>query len=509
MQYPMITLAVLLLPSALALPSINNGHGHGFKHEHKPHKSGAVSGAPFPSGTGGPFGLNNATSSAAGSDAGSALINTNTLYTTLHNTIYQTVPASATGGAPALSATAAFDSGAGSCAAPVTVTYNPTVTVTVGGSGAAPAESPVQPASVVSSSSAAIASASSAPEALETSAPPVSSVSPAVFSSTSAPKTSQAPVSTQAASSAPVASNVAPVQSVSASPIGLSPQPVPVSPSVVAASTASAVAGSPAAPVTGGVPGTKRGIAFVDGPAGTEADHLTQYVNAHTDKIKWLGNFFSAPPPNLKSSIEFVPQMYGLKSVDDWAKWGAQEYGKGDKFMFSFGEPETNNTDLHQDAPTAVSNWMKWMAPYAKNVTIGAPGVLQGTDDLKYLEAFLEGCKTNKPPCKLGFVALHWVYKADLSNVQGFKNAVNDAIVNATRPYDLPLWVDNIQAGGTSDQQIAFLDEIVPWLENNPEVYRYGYLPPAVGNPDGYATFLNPDGSPSDLAKHYATMPTM
>lgn len=508
MQYPKITLSVLLLPSALALPNINNGHGHGLKHEHKLHKSGVVSGAPFPSGTGGPFGLNNGTSSAAGSDAGSALINTNTLYTTLHNTIYQTVPASTADGAPALSATAAFDSVAGSCAAPVTVTYNPTVTVTVGGSGGAPAESPVQPASVVSSSSAAIASASWAPEALETSAPPISSVTPAVFPSTAAPKTSQAPVSTQGASSAPVASNVAPVQSVSASPIGLSPQPVPVSPSVVASSTASAAAGSLAAPLTNGVPGTKRGIAFVDGPAGTEADHLTQYVNGYTDKIKWLGNFFSAPPPNLSPSIEFVPQMYGLKSVDDWAKWGAQEYAKGDKYMFSFGEPETDNADLHQDAPTAVSNWKKWMSPYAKNVTIGTPGVLQGVDDSNYLVAFLEGCSEKPNPCHLGFVSLHWIYKADLSNVQGFKNAVINATAIA-RPYQLPVWVDNIQGGGTSDEQIAFLKEIVPWLENKPEVHRYGYLPPTVGNPDGYATFLNADKSPSDLAKFYATMPTM
>lgn len=194
--------------------------------------------------------------------------------------------------------------------------------------------------------------------------------------------------------------------------------------------------------------------------------------------------------------------MYGLKSADDWAKYGAEEYAKGDKYMFSFGEPETRNDELHQDAPTAVSNWLKWMQPYASKVKIGAPGVLQGDLDLRYLNAFLDGCKGR---CTLGFVALHWVYKADLSNVQGFKNAVN-AAVNASQAHNLPVWVDNIQAGGTSDEQIAFLKEVVPWLENKPEVQRYGYLPPAVGNKDGYATFVNADGSPSALAKFYANM---
>jgi len=506
MQYPKITLAILLLPSALALPSTNNGHGHGHGHkrEHKPYKSGDVSVAPFPSGTGGPFSLNNSTSSVAGTGTSAAAITFNTLYTTLHSTIYQTISASGPGGAPAESATAAPESEASGCAAPITITYNPTVTVTVTGNGGSPVESGVQSNPVASSSSAAVASASSAPAALGTSAPVVSSLSPVASSPAAAAETSQAPVSTQAASSAPIASSAPPVQSVSASPIGLSPQSVAASPSVVASSTTSAATGNTAAPASGGTAGSKRGIAFV---AGTdEANHLTQYANAYAGKISWLGNFFCGPPTNLNPSIEFIPQMYGVDSVNDWAKFGAQQYAKGDKYMFSFGEPETVNARLHQDAPTAVSNWMNYMQQYSSNVSIGAPGVLQGSDDLTYLKAFLDGCSKQKPvPCKLGFVAIHWVYKADLSNVQGFQNAVNDAI-DAAKAYNLPVWVDNFQAGGTSNEQIAFLKKVVPWLETTPEVQRYGYLPPAVGNKDGYATFLNADGSPSDLAKFYATM---
>lgn len=493
MQYPKITLSVLLLPSALALPSINNGHGHGFKHEHKPHKSGTVSGAPFPSGTGGPFGLNNATSSAAGSDAGSALINTNTLYTTLHNTIYQTVPAAS--GAPALSATAASDSGAGSCAAaPVTVTYNPTVTVTVGGSDGAPAESPVQSASVVSSSSAAIASASSAPEALETSAPPVSSVSPAVFSSTAAPKTSQAPVSTQAASSALVASSVAPVQSVSASPIGLSPQSVPVLPSVVPSSTAAAASGNTAG-------STKRGMVIPAG--GVDTPYQVAMVNKYP-AISWVSSWFSISPHDLHNdTAEFVPQMYGLDSYSNWDQNAQEMVKNGSKHFLAFGEPETYTTSgpqLHQDPATAAANWKKWMAPYSSKGKVGSPCTLQSwKPDQLWQAAFLADCTG----CNIDFIAMHWVDKVPPGKgafqAQGFM----DVVLNYTQiAGSRKVWIDNIQADGANEDQLDFLKVIIPYLENNNKVERYAYWSPERKSGTG---FLNSDGSMSSLGEWYAT----
>ncbi len=528
MQYPKITLAALLLPSALALPSTNNGHGHGFKHKHSPYKSGGVSGAPLASGTGGPFGLNNATSSAAGTGADAAPTSSNTLYTTLYSTIYQTVPASGAGGAPAESATAVSEAGASNCAAPVTVTYNPTVTVTIAGNGngGAPAESGVQSARVASSSSAAIASASSAPAALETSAPVVSSVTPVVasassapaaletsapvipsvapvvFSSAAAPESSQAPASTQAASSAPVASSVAPVQSVSASPIGLAPQPVAASPSIVASSTPAAATGNTAAPASG--PGsTKRGMVIPAG--GDDTPYLVPMVNGN-HAISWVSSWYSITPPGLNhSTAEFVPQMYGLNSDNDWDKNAKGSIDNGTKHFLAFGEPETYTTtgpQLHQDAATAATNWKKWMSSYSSTGPVGSPCTLQSFDpDQMWQQQFLAECAD----CKIGFVAMHWVDKAPPGKgafqAQGFM----DVVTNYTKiAGSRKVWIDNIQASGANEDQLEFLKVIIPFLENNPKVERYAYWSPEKKTGTG---FLNSDGSISSLGQWYATYP--
>lgn len=479
---------------------------------------------------------NNATASAAGSGTGVVVSSKSVVYTTIRSTIYQTVPASnaASGvaapsdaGSPISQAGSVIaGSGAGNCPAPVTVTEKPTVTVTITNNGGSPAGSGVEPAPVASSSLAVVASASASPDSSEPDdssepeEPVQSSAAPVASSPAAAPASSQAPQSSEAASVAPVASYAAPVpasskvapvapiasgapvQSDLGSPAGLSPKPIESSPSVAASSAAAVPSGSTAAPVASGPTGPKRGLAFVAG--NYEADQLTKYANAYAGKIAWVNNFFCGAPTQLDPKVEFIPQMYGLDSVNDWDNFGKKEWAKGAKHMFSFGEPETDNDRLHQDPVTAAKNWKEWMAPMAVNVTVGAPSVLQGDDDTRWLREFLAACTG----CNIGFIAHHWVYKADLSNIEGFKNATQQAIdIGKAHDPKLPVWVDNFQGGGTSAEQIAFLDAIVPWLENNPDVQRYGYLPPALDNKDGYATFLNPDGSPSDLAKHYATMP--
>lgn len=501
MQYPKITIAVLLLPSALALPSTNGGHGHGHKHGHRPYKSGGVSGAPFPSGTGGaPFGLNNGTSSAAGTGTGS-LSSSNTIYTTIQSTIYQTIPASGTGEAPAESATAAAESGSGDCAAPVTVTYNPTVTVTVTSNGGSPAESGVESSAAVSSSSAVIASASSAPEASETVAPVSSSAAPVVSSPAPAAATSPAAAPTQAASSASTASSVAPVQSVSASPVGLSPQSVPVSPSVAASSTTAAAAtGNTATPATG--PGsTKRGMVIPAGGA-DQADQVAM-VNKYP-QISWVSNWYSSAPPLLNNeTAEFVPQMYGLNSDSDWDKNAEAMIQDGSKHFLSFGEPETYTTEgpqLHQDSATAAINWKNWMAKYATTGPVGSPCTLQSYDpDQEWQTSFLEDCDG----CDIGFVAMHWVDKAPPGKgafqAQGFQEVVNNYTAIAAGK---PVWIDNIQASGANADQMDFLKVIVPWLESNEKVQRYSYWSPDKSTGTG---FLNSDGSVSELGNWYAT----
>ena len=513
MHFQSIALAFAALPAALALPSSNHGHGHhGHHHGYGPYKSGQVS----PSGaSSAPYNLNNGTLGAAGT-AGS----TANSYLTLRSTLYHTLAASSDSAAPSGSIVEAGASTAESCGATATVTDAATVTVTVTGNSG-PAESGVESsATVVPSSTALVVSASAKSE---TPAPVVSSATPA---STSAVPEGRAPSNVEtynsvAPSVTPVAPSTTPVQASSAAPSTSAASAAAASSPASAAS--SPVAASPVASAdyctdtlvpgpgyvykganfTGGVKGEKRGLVFVDGIA--EMDALVQYAMA-SPNIHWLGNYFSAPPGGIDGPsprVEFVPQMYGRQSVgSEWDTNAARAVKNGDKHFLSFGEPGTPNPKNYVDAADGASLWMSQMQPYTKQgVTIGAPGSLGGDDDLNWNTAFL--CACQKLGCDIGFQAGHWFdHAAPLEQqLARAKGTIESYIAMAK---GRPVWFENIWARGTAAEQTAFMDQLVPWLEDNPAIQRYGFVPM-----DGDASYGDPytsGGSPTPLGEHFASL---
>ena len=466
------TFAALLLPVALALP--NAGHGSIRRHEHK-------YGVSSSNGTPVPFSSSNATASTGTGAASygygrssSSSIDTvyqPTIVSSSPNTVYQ--PTIASGTAAGAGSTAAD---AGQCeVSVVTVTQNPTATVTVtfDSALAGDASTSLAPATAVSSSA-------------------------AVFSpSQSASKKPEASASTQASSSAPY--KVSEAQTAS-------------TPSTIAAGSSSAAtpytaASSGAAPAASeSTSGPKRGLLI----SGSSSDSLVGYANSQS-KISWVVNWYSGPPNNLNENIEFVPQMYGINSDTapnhEWttnAEKAAQKAGP--KHFLSFGEPNTYTTtgpQLHQDPSTGAANWIKEMQPYTNNVTVGAPGILQNTQDFTWLQQFLDACAKQNPVCDIGFIAIHWFDKAmdpnhpGATNAKAFQGTVNQAIQTANGK---PVWVDNFQGSGTPEEQTSFLSEVVPWLESNPSVARYAYVP------TDDAPFANSDGSATSLGSHYASL---
>jgi len=495
-----LSVFILLLPAALALPS-----SHGYNHEHlhkneKAYKSGVSSGASLPSGTAaGPYGMSNGTAGAAGTGTGiggTAGI-TGTNYVTIQSTIYQTA-----GGAPAESASQAASQAAATggaaggsggsgdtCGGTSTVTYAPTVTVTVTGN-AAPA-----------------VSAPSSSAAVEAGAPPMaSSITPQAAPAGPA-STSQALA--QAETAAPIAGNTASVQIYSSSSppnvantVANTVATTPIATSSAAAAPAASISSAPApaaqAGSTSGTAGSKRGVIIPAGGA-DQASLVTAFNDK--EKISWVGNWYSSGSPNLNSRIDFVPQNYGKDSDTDgtWTKNAEKAQTAGQKYFLSFGEPGTPNAKLYMDANDAADLWIKEMQPYAKaGISVGAPGNLQNTQDFTYLSQFLDAC--NQKGCDIGFIALHWFYVAAPGNEQGFKDCVNNATKLANGK---PVWVDNFQATGTNEAQQAFLKDIVPWLDANEAVQKYAYISPDQSTGTG---FLKSDGTISDLGKFYANL---
>lgn len=485
-------LAALLLPAAFALPS----HEHGKAHQgHGPYKSGAVSGAPIASATGGaPYGHHNATAAAGTGDGIGAHHSLKHKTISIDKTIYRAGAGAPEQAAATGAANAGAESRAGSpanaaaeggneklaCAA-VTVTLTPTVTVTVYGGGApagsadasavpvsSPAQIPTQapiPANAASSATAVpVETASAAPVGQ---AP--SSTSKATKESTSAKAGNAGNAGSSAAA--------APVEAASTSPTGKAAAP---------ANTAASTNEGTTAPANAASAGTKRGVLIPAGGADQKA--LVSLVNS-SPKITWCANWYSSAPPDLAGGKEFVPQNYGLESDKDgtWTKNAQKAAGAGTKHFLSFGEPNTPNAKLQQTAAGAAAFWMKEMQPYTDKVTIGAPGILQNKQDFGWLSEFLTEC--DKLGCKIGFIALHWFYKAEAGNVAGFKDVINNATSIAKGK---PVWLDNFQATGSDAAQKEFLGEVVPWLESNAAVERYAYV--------------FPDGSVGSMGQYYASL---
>ncbi|MCJ1376895.1 hypothetical protein MMC20_008140 [Loxospora ochrophaea] len=492
-------LASVLLPTALASPHHEYGlHGRRVHHSAH-HLSGGPfpTGRPIPSGTA-PYGLANGTAGPRFGSTGAltSKLTTETFRTltsTIFETVFMTQPTDQ-GGHSGSESTAGAASGACDLAT-ATLTVTPTVTVTANagstftgsplsslpagtsavGLSLSPLSSqaaPLTTAESQQSSTSTITTDTSESSAVSTSeaAAPVSSEAPS--SSILAPQSSDISISTQAQTS------------------------VTAQPSIASSSAALATATSTA----GATSGTKRGILA----SGTDQNELVSAFD-NSSSITWLCNWYSAPPPNLGSHIEFVPQDYGKQSdvAPDyvWTANAKTAVAENTKYFLSFGEPETANNELYMDPQDAVNLFIKDLQPYAdEGVKVGAPAVLQPDPDLEWLSQFLDLCETAK--CDISFIAIHWFWSATEDHIQAFKDTVNNATSLAKGK---PVWVDNFQASGSNADQQTFLNGVLPWLEQNTAVERYAYVSPDRSTGTG---FLNADGSMSSLGEFYANFPT-
>ena len=477
-----LNIAITLLPAASALNYLSSHHHH----HHDNSLSTGVGTAPYGSGnrtaTFGSSGLLTASTGTAGKAVYSTVVFTKPPPT---QTIIESAPASLNEAGTTLPFPSACSQ------ATVTVTEDATVTVTVSApesgtpESVIPTQAPVPTQAgtsspVISIPVSATTAISSTPSAVVTSAITLAPIGAAPSSSASTPAVADTP---NTASASPI---------VAASP-STTPAVEPASTPATAPESTGVAATSPAtAPATNPSKSAKRGIIV----SGDDTDAITAAF-ANT-KVSWLGNWYSGPPPNLtpEMGMSYVPQLYSPKYITDgsWASNAKKGVAAGDKYFMSFGEPDTAGIS----ADSAVDYWMKNMEPYAaQGVKLGAPSNLQNPQDMAWLSRFLDLCQT--AGCTIGFVGVHWFWTPGPSGQQDFKNAVGNATALAK---GIPVWVDNFGANGGREGQIEFLTAIIPWLEDNDAIERYGYL--AINRTQGGFLPETGDGL-SDLGQFYAT----
>ena len=450
--------------------------------------------------------MSNVTASQAGTAIGSADSTLSTAYLTVHNTIYQTASDAAPVESPS---EAAAGNPAGTCGGTSTVTYANTVTVTVTGGGEQAATSGIPE--------------TRAPEtqAPETQAP--------VTPSSTAPENALPPTETSPVPKpvAPLSQNTAPTVEQSATP---SVEASSSTPAVAEASTGPAAKSTTSSPSTESAnpqaqsaspPGGKRGLFIPVSSDSTQEDYVKAFNN-NPGKISWIVNQFSGPPGGLSSKFDYVPQMYDKFSDDSkpneaphpWTTNAQKAVAEGKKYFLSFGEPNTNNSqNFYMDASTGAQNFMTHLQPYATEhgIKIGSPGTLGAPLDIQWQNDFLDACANLQ--CKISFIACHWFSPCGDASAQkladtfwGTVNTYKDIAQKYSSQYgvDLKVWVDNFSLNCNSGMQQEFLDIVVPQMENDDMIERYGYV--SITEESQGNGFINADGSISDLGSHYANM---
>lgn len=128
------------------------------------------------------------------------------------------------------------------------------------------------------------------------------------------------------------------------------------------------------------------------------------------------------------------------------------------------------------NASYAAAAYQQWIEPYAGKLLLGSPAVTNGVGPgigIDYLRQFMAACGGL---CTVDFVALHWY--GSVLDPDGFKSYVESFWTEFGRP----VWVTEFGTqGGTDQDTLDFLSEVLPWLDAQTYVQRYAWFMDAEG----------------------------
>ena len=166
------------------------------------------------------------------------------------------------------------------------------------------------------------------------------------------------------------------------------------------------------------------------------------------------------------------------------------------KHVLGYNEP-----DLTSQANTipsvAIAGWKMYFQPLAGKVALGGPAVTNAGNGvlpymgLGWLDSFLQYCTG----CQVDFIPVHWY---DNASVASFQNYLQTAHL---RGGSRPIWVTEFMLQDSEANQIAWLKQVLPWMDQQSWIQKYSYF-------GVFEDFLiNGQGSGlSNIGKAYATI---
>ncbi len=260
---------------------------------------------------------------------------------------------------------------------------------------------------------------------------------------------------------------------------------------------------------SGGASGTsvggttcKRGIASDAAPSAALAP------TASVPGVTWWYNWATRPASGASPAIEFDPMMANAAAINN-------SIPSGSRYLLGFNEPNFKaQGDLSPQQAAA-----DWPALQAKAKAAGIPIVSPGvnfcgsasntslcttasiTDPYTWLKDFFAACTG----CEVDYVAIHW-YNCDLASLKTYIEGDNKGTFEGFTQFGKPLWLTEFSCDATHSvaDQTAYLQTAVPYLEGNPNIFRYSWF---SATPIPNAELANSDGSLTALGKTYVGLP--
>ncbi|GAA6017526.1 hypothetical protein JCM10207_008256 [Rhodosporidiobolus poonsookiae] len=250
--------------------------------------------------------------------------------------------------------------------------------------------------------------------------------------------------------------------------------------SSAAGTTSSSSSSSAAASATGYV-SSKKGVGYND-------PSLTRNL-----AISWAYDWQSDGGDGLNEGVEYYPMLWSDQNASTWPADVEKALAAGSSALLGFNEPDIwSQSDM--SISTAVSSWLSNLSPYAGRARLISPAVSNSPQalNIRWLEYFFGNC--TQCAQETSAAALHWY--SDEFNTTAFKTYFQDAYQRLQRPiWITEFGVQRFTSSSNVTEKQAFLEDVIPWMEAQPWIEKYGTF---VGR------FVNKDGSLTALGETYS-----
>jgi hypothetical protein len=241
--------------------------------------------------------------------------------------------------------------------------------------------------------------------------------------------------------------------------------------------------------------------------------HSQADLTALSPTVAWWYNWSHVPDEALRDGsyrnarVEYVPMVWG-GSFD--VSRLTNEIPTGARALLGFNEPNFGE-QANLSASQAAALWpnVQQIAD-ARNLLLVSPAVnfcggnCQDTDPFGYLDDFFAACTG----CRVDAVAFHIYVGCNQSGANKAQWLINHVETYKQR-FSQPLWLTEFACTDAASfaEQVAFLEDAVEYLENEPRIARYAWFSGRFpGIP--FVNLLGADGELTSLGQAYVAAET-